>query len=59
LHILQVVCDVDDFGDIKPTELDEIVLAVVVITGLLLSGVTINEVGYDELDGSKPDSVEI
>ncbi len=57
MHILHVVCGVDVFGDIKPNELDEILLVVVVITELLLSGVTINEVGCDELDGSKPNVV--
>jgi hypothetical protein len=45
---LHVASDVDDFRDPKPNEFVEIFFVTVVITELLLSGVTINEVGCDE-----------
>lgn len=55
--MLHVGEDVDDLGEVKPKEWVErlfVAAVVVVITGRLLSGVTLRDDGCDAFEGAKP-----
>ena len=56
--MLHVGAEVDALGDAKPNEWVErlfvAVVVVVLITGRLLSGVTLRDVGGDAFEGTKP-----